>query len=150
MVGAYDAVLFFDVLEHIDGPVSFLAVLRRHLRPGGHLLVNVPAMRSLFSGYDVAAGHLRRYDAASLRAEIEQAGLDVRDVRYWGLTLVPLLLLRKALLRGRSGPEVIREGFQPPAAWAHRVLLGLMHAETALVARPVVGTSLLAAARRRD
>jgi SAM-dependent methyltransferase len=148
MVGAYDVVLLFDVLEHLDAPASFVAALGRHLRPGGHLLVNVPAMRALFSGYDVAAGHLRRYAPASLRADLEKGGLEVRDVRYWGLSLVPLLFLRKALLRGRAGPEVIREGFQPPGAFAHAVLLGMMHLETALLSRPVLGTSLLAAARR--
>ena len=149
MLAAYDVVLLFDVLEHVEGPVSFVAALGRHLRPGGHLFVNVPAVRALFSGYDVAAGHLRRYEPASLRAEIEGGGLEVRDVRYWGLSLVPLLLLRKALLRGRAGPEVIREGFQPPGAVIHRVLLGMMRAETAVLARPALGTSLLAAARRR-
>jgi SAM-dependent methyltransferase len=148
MVGAYDVVLLFDVLEHVEGPVSFVAALGRHLRPGGHLLVNVPAVRALFSGYDVAAGHLRRYETPSLRADLERGGLEVRDVRYWGLSLVPLLFLRKALLRGRAGPEVIREGFEPPGALAHSVLLGLMHVETALLTRPLLGTSLLAAARR--
>jgi SAM-dependent methyltransferase len=150
MVGAYDVGLLFDVLEHVERPVSFLAALGRHLRPGGHLLVNVPAVPALFSGYDVAAGHLRRYDPATLRADIEGAGFEVRDVRYWGLVLVPLLLARKALLRGRSGPEVIREGFQPPRPWVNRALIALMRAETALFARPPLGTSLLAVARKRD
>jgi SAM-dependent methyltransferase len=150
MVGAYDVVLLFDVLEHVEGPVSFLAALFRHLRAGGHLLVNVPALPVLFSGYDVAAGHLRRYDPATLRADVESGGFDVRDVRYWGLSLVPLLFARKALLRGRAGPEVIREGFQPPRPWVNRGLISLMRAETALFARPPLGTSLLAAARKRD
>jgi SAM-dependent methyltransferase len=150
MVGVYDAIVLFDVLEHIDGPVAFLASLARHLRAGGHLLVNVPAVPALFSGYDVAAGHLRRYDPASLRADLERGGLDVRDVRYWGLSLVPLLLLRKAMLGGRAGPEVIRRGFQPPSAAVNGVLRAVMRAETALLARPALGTSLLAAARKRD
>jgi SAM-dependent methyltransferase len=150
MVGAYEVGLLFDVLEHVERPVAFLASLGRHLRPGGHLLINVPAVPALFSGYDVAAGHLRRYDPPALRSDLESAGFEVRDVRYWGLVLVPLLLARKALLRGRAGPEVIREGFQPPRPWVNRALISLMGAETALCARPWLGTSLLAAARKRD
>jgi SAM-dependent methyltransferase len=148
MVGAYDVVVLFDVLEHVDGPVRFLESLARHLKAGGHLLVNVPALRALFSGYDVAAGHLRRYDRASLAAEVVPAGFAVRDVRYWGLSLVPLLLLRKLLLAGRSGPDVIRAGFRPPSPWVNRALIALMRAETALVSRPLLGTSLLLAARK--
>jgi hypothetical protein len=66
------------------------------------------------------------------------------------MVLVPLLFARKALLGDRSGPEVIREGFQPPHPWVNRALIALMRAETALLARPWLGTSLLAAARKRD
>ena len=149
MVGAYDAALLFDVLEHVDRPEAFLSSLARHLAPGGRLLVNVPALSALFSGYDVAAGHLRRYHRRSLRGEVEAAGLVVEDARYWGLSLVPLLLARKTLLGGRSGPEVIREGFCPPHPWINTLLLAAMRVETALLRRPPLGTSLLMAARKR-
>jgi SAM-dependent methyltransferase len=148
MLGAYDVVLLFDVLEHVHGPAGFLASLARHLGPGGHLLLNVPAVRALFSGYDVAAGHLRRYQRPSLRREVQHAGFEVRDMRYWGLSLVPLLLLRKALLGRRTGPGVIRSGFQPPRPWVNALLLGLMRAETSVLSGPPLGTSLLLAARK--
>jgi SAM-dependent methyltransferase len=148
MLGAYDVVMLFDVLEHVHGPVAFLTSLARHLRGRGHLLLNVPAVRGLFSGYDVAAGHLRRYERPSLGAEVRGAGLEVLDLRYWGLSLVPLLLLRKALLGGRSGPGVIRSGFQPPRPWINALLLALMRLETAVLTGPPVGTSLLLAARK--
>ena len=147
MLGVYDVVLLFDVLEHVPRPVPFLESLRRHLKRGGCLLVNVPALRVLTSGYDVAAGHLRRYGRASLAAEVRPAGFEVIDARYWGMSLVPLLLLRKLVLGGRSGPEVIRAGFRPPGAWVNAFLRALMHAETALLSRPLLGTSVLLAAR---
>jgi SAM-dependent methyltransferase len=148
MLGAYDVVVLFDVLEHVEAPVGFLESLARHLKEGGRLLVNVPALRALFSGYDVAAGHLRRYDRSSLSAEARAAGFVVEDVRYWGLTLVPLLLLRKVVLAGRTGEGVIRSGFRPPGAWLNAALVALMRAETALTTRPPLGTSVLLAARK--
>ena len=68
-VEAYDVVILFDVLEHIAETGPFVRSVLRHLKPGGHLLINVPALQGLFSAYDTAAGHVRRYDRDSLVAE---------------------------------------------------------------------------------
>jgi SAM-dependent methyltransferase len=146
---AYDVVVLFDVLEHVEPTGPFVRAVLGHVRKGGHLLVNVPARRALWSAYDVAAGHVRRYDRASLAAEFHGTGLEVLDVRYWGLSLVPLLMARRlALAGGRSAGEIIRTGFRPPGRFSHAVLAALMHAETAVTARPPLGTSLLLAGRR--
>jgi SAM-dependent methyltransferase len=149
---AYDAVLAFDVIEHLDEVKPFLAASVRHLKPGGHLLINVPALSWLYSVYDVTVGHRRRYDRSSLARELDGLGLELRDVRYWGLSLVPLLLLRKAALKLRKlGPaEVIRAGFQPPGQLANAVLSGLGRAETALLGRPFLGSSVMLLARRPE
>lgn len=148
-VGAYDVVILFDVLEHIVETGPFLRSVLRHLKPGGHLQINVPALGGLFSAYDVAAGHVRRYDRDSLVAELAGRDLRVLDVRYWGLSLVPLLLLRKLVLRGtRSAEQTIRSGFRPPGRLTNALLRGLMRVETALFARPPLGTSLLLYGRK--
>jgi hypothetical protein len=121
----------------------------RHLKPGGHLLINVPALQDLFSAYDVAAGHVRRYDRDSLVAEFAGHDLRVLDVRYWGLSLVPLLFLRKLVLRGSLPAEqTIRSGFRPPGHLTNLLLRSLMRIETALLVRPPLGTSLLLCGRR--
>lgn len=113
---SYDLVLAFDVIEHLRSVRPFLASAAGHVKPAGHLLLNVPALQWLYSAYDEQVGHQRRYDRRSLAGEIEGLDLDLLEVRYWGLTLVPLLMLRKALLSFRSRPagEVIRRGFRPP------------------------------------
>ena len=85
LLGAYDAAILNDVIEHLLDPQPLLRAVARHLKPGGWLLVNVPALQSLFSAYDVAAGHHRRYDRRTLPAELPTTEWDVRDVRYWGL-----------------------------------------------------------------
>ena len=149
LVEAYDVVILFDVLEHIDDTKGFLASVLRHIKPGGHLLVNVPALNALHSAYDDAAGHIRRYNRDSLTAEFAGTGLRVRDVRYWGFALVPLLLARRLWL-GRTKPDAdtIRKGFQPPGRLTHAILRALTRFETALWSRPFVGTSVLLSGTR--
>src|SRR6185436_2214640 len=120
LLGRYDAVLLFDVLEHIAVTRPFVEAVVRHVRPGGHLIVNVPAGQWLFGAYDVAAGHVRRYDKTTLPAEFAGTDLEIRDVRYWGLSLVPLLAVRKLLvLAAASKDECVRHGFQPPNRLVH-------------------------------
>ena len=148
-VDSYEAVILSDVLEHIENTRAFLKSVLRHLKPGGYLLVNVPALNMLYSAYDVAAGHLRRYDHRSLPAEFAQMDLEVVDVRYWGLSLIPLLVARKLWLgRRRASGQTIREGFEPPGALSHAVLRTMMRIETGLMSRPISGSSVLLAGRR--
>jgi 2-polyprenyl-3-methyl-5-hydroxy-6-metoxy-1,4-benzoquinol methylase len=148
-VESYDVIVLYDLVEHIPDTHSFLRAALRHLKPGGYLLINVPALQSLFSTYDTVAGHLRRYDRESLRGELHGTDVTVLDVRYWGLTLVPLLVARKVLLALRPPtPDVIRSGFVPPGPLVHAALRVLMRVETAVIRRPPLGTSVLLSGRK--
>lgn len=148
-VEAYDVLVLFDLVEHIRHTRPFLRAALRHLKPGGHLLVNVPALQSLFSVYDTVAGHVRRYDRRSLGDEMRESGLAGGDLRYWGLSLLPLLAARKVLLALRpASADVIRKGFVPPGPLVHAGLRLLMRIETACLRRPPLGTSVLFAGRK--
>lgn len=148
-VESYDLVTLCDVLEHVTDTGPFLAATARHLKPGGVLLVNVPALPALHSAYDDAAGHQRRYTRRMLSDQCEGLPLEPLETRFWGITMVPLLLLRKLLVRaGRRDRSVLREGFVPPGDLAHAILRGAMRVETALLHRPLLGSSILLAARR--
>jgi len=150
LVGAYDVVLLFDVLEHIVARRPFLEATLRHVKPGGHFLLNVPAWQFLYSAYDVAAGHVLRYRKATLAAEMAGTDFEILDMRYWGMSMVPLLLLRKWLVRAAgSNNDCIRQGFQPPGPFVHGALRAVARGEAALWRRPPLGSSLLLAARRR-
>jgi SAM-dependent methyltransferase len=149
LVEAYDLVILFDVIEHIEESRAFLRSALRHLRPGGHVLVNVPSCPFLYGAYDVAAGHVRRYDRISLPRELEGTDVQILDLRYWGLTMVPLLLARKVWVRGDlSANERVNRGFQPPGRAVHALLRGLAQLETSLLKRPPLGSSLLMAGRK--
>jgi SAM-dependent methyltransferase len=64
----FDSILYIDVLEHIKDDKSELAGAIRLLRPGGRLIVLSPAHQALYSPFDKAIGHYRRYDRGSLRS----------------------------------------------------------------------------------
>ena len=119
----YDVLILFDVLEHIEQEKPFLEAVLFHLKAGGHLLVNVPAFMSLHSRYDEVVGHQRRYTIATLEAVCAQAGLKRIARTYWGLTYVPLLLMRKLwLMREKDAQRVTRRGYQAPSRLINRLL----------------------------
>lgn len=64
----FDTILYIDVLEHIEGDAAEASEAVRRLVPGGNLIVLSPAHQWLFSPFDKAVGHFRRYDRATLEA----------------------------------------------------------------------------------
>lgn len=147
---AYDFLVLFDVIEHVADPRAFLESALFHLKPGGLVLVNVPALQPLASSYDRAVGHLRRYTRRSLESELQEGGLEVRDVRYWGFSMVPLLILRKMLTSFEKDPEkIIDRGMRERGGLVGRALRALMRFETKLLRRPFLGTSVLALGVKR-
>jgi SAM-dependent methyltransferase len=91
----------FDVLEHLADHSAVLAAIRGTIRCDGLLAITVPACQSLWSEYDVASRHVRRYDAAMLRHLLGAAGFNVEYLTYFLAAAVPLLWARRRLL-GRA------------------------------------------------
>ena len=147
LLGSYDAAFLFDVIEHVPSPGALLRAAVAHLRPGGHLFLNVPALPALFSAYDVVQGHVRRYSPRTLAAELDGLPCRLAGVSYWGFGLVPLLGLRRLLVGRTPGPRTYRAGFQP-SPLANQVLKALMRVELAMLRRPPLGTSVMAVARK--
>ena len=88
--GAYDLIAVLDVVEHIADDVGALAAMRARLKPGGKILVTVPAHPWMWSAHDVVNHHHRRYSKASLRAAITKAGLKPTRFGYFNSLLFPL------------------------------------------------------------
>jgi 2-polyprenyl-3-methyl-5-hydroxy-6-metoxy-1,4-benzoquinol methylase len=96
----FDSILYIDVLEHLENDRGEVAGAAGRLRPGGHLIVLSPAFQALYSEFDRAIGHYRRYTAPALRA-LTPGGLVVRHLTYLdalgaSLSAANRLLLRKA------------------------------------------------------
>ena len=139
----FDLVFLFDVLEHMADEDRFLRALRFHLNPGGKLVVNVPAGSWAYSSYDEAAGHVRRYSIRSLQEAAARNHLRIAKWTYWGLPLVPTLLLRKLWLLGKQGKDkIISAGFSPRTKALNRLLALLSKCEP--IPQTFLGTSIMA------
>ena len=77
-----DCVIALDVVEHFQDDARFVEKMKSCLRPGGKLIVKVPAQTRLYGDMDRASGHFRRYDDADLRALMENAGLETIELRH--------------------------------------------------------------------
>ncbi|AXJ95516.1 MULTISPECIES: bifunctional 2-polyprenyl-6-hydroxyphenol methylase/3-demethylubiquinol 3-O-methyltransferase UbiG [unclassified Sphingomonas] len=88
--GAYDLVAVLDVVEHIEDDVAALAAMKALLKPGGKILIAVPAHQWMWSAHDVVNHHHRRYSKATLAKAIAAAGLAPRKLTYFNSLLFPL------------------------------------------------------------
>ena len=80
--GNYSAAVAYNVLEHIRDDVAALGGFRLLARPGGAVVLLVPAFEAAMGRFDRAVGHQRRYRVATLRAALEAAGLRVERLHY--------------------------------------------------------------------
>lgn len=87
----------FDVIEHLKDASAFLAEVHRVLKPGGTMIVTVPAFSWLWGDEDDVAGHYRRYRKASLKLQFDQAGFRQLHSEYLFASLVPVAGILRAL-----------------------------------------------------
>lgn len=116
---SFDLVMSTDVWEHIDEDAAVAREAFRVCRPGGRLLVAVPAGMELWSGHDVALGHVRRYEREQLVSLVEQAGFVVRDTMGWNVLLRPVARLRRRTNTSESEMEEVN----PVLNWGLRVVV---------------------------
>ena len=98
-----------DVLEHQADDQAFLADLLQKMSRESTLIVTVPAMMGLWSGWDVALGHHRRYDRASFRRAIAGLPVQLIELSFLFPEMIPLALLRKWLRNASSNGAVTDE-----------------------------------------
>jgi SAM-dependent methyltransferase len=146
--GKFDAILLFDVLEHITDEDGFIQAILYHLAPAGKLVVSVPAGQWIYSGYDRAAGHVRRYSFGTLRETTERNRLDVEKWSYWGLPLLPALMARKVLTASKKDAgEAYSSGFDSRSALLNSTMGFISKLE--IIPQHLAGTAVMAILKRR-
>jgi SAM-dependent methyltransferase len=104
--GPFDLVCAFEVLEHLADDRAALERWRQFVRPGGWLLLSVPAHQARFGPADARVGHYRRYDPAQLVDLLFAAGFELAALRTYGFPigyLVEMLRNRLAVLDAQEG-----------------------------------------------
>ncbi|MEU8239398.1 class I SAM-dependent methyltransferase [Actinoplanes missouriensis] len=80
--GEYSAAVSYNVLEHIEDHVGALSSMKDLVRPGGRVIIIVPAFMFAMSDVDYATGHIRRYTKKTLSAAFVDAGLEIEKIHY--------------------------------------------------------------------
>lgn len=157
---SFDAVTALDVIEHNEDDLAILADSYRMLKPGGHLVITVPALMWLWSHNDNINAHVRRYTAAELKQKLAQTGFTVRRVTYNNFFVFPLaaaliLLRRKTKAEPKLAShhlseeeyQVEMEPASPPIN-ALLTLVGKIEAALIGLVNLPIGTSLIAVGQK--
>jgi SAM-dependent methyltransferase len=140
--GSVDAAVLVNVLEHIGDDAGTLRQLHGILKPGGALLLLVPAFGFLYGTLDEAFGHVRRYTKASLSETLRQTGFDIESLRYFNAPGVLSWFLAGRILRRRTiRTEDVKRYDKWVMSWLPRLERRVS---------PPFGQSLVAIGRRAD
>ena len=104
----YDLVGAFDVIEHIDDDRAALVSIATRLKPGGKLVVTVPAHQWMWSAHDVVNHHKRRYSQRELRRLIEGSPLRLERIGYFNSLLFPVAIAERmsSKVRGKDDADL--------------------------------------------
>jgi SAM-dependent methyltransferase len=143
----YDLIALLDVLEHVPDDLGSLRAIHRRLKPGGALLLTVPANPWMWSAHDTAHHHFRRYTKKQLEELFLRSGLEIELLSYFNTLLYPLVAAARIagkLLRRQSSDDRL------PSAPVNAVLNKVFGFEAAILGRVPMpfGLSLVAVVRR--
>jgi SAM-dependent methyltransferase len=161
-INQFDVIGLFDVLEHLQFDRQVLQDLKEMLREDGFLILTVPAHPTLWSYFDEASHHCRRYQPDQLRQKLIEAGYDIEYISQFMMAIFPIVwlgrrlsALRRRLFGGHSEKSVGKMAIQDlrPIPVINEALSCLLSIEEWWLAKGnslPLGTSLLVVARKRQ
>jgi SAM-dependent methyltransferase len=143
----FDAITSCDVVCQVAAPDQALREFYRCLKPGGHVVLNMPAYQWMYSYHDRTTGNLRRYSRGQLNDLVRAAGFRVVRSTYWNMAAFPLVVLRRKLLPP-AAPTSDVGLFPAPVEAGFRALMAGEHAWLAVGAALPFGNSVLTVAQK--
>lgn len=144
---SFDALVSADVICQIDDPIQGVLEFTRVLRPGGWVIINVPAYRWMWSYHDDSCQTKHRFARHELRSVLARAGLDVVRLGHWNALPFPLIFAKRKLFRRAEDTSDVKP--QPALIdWALRRAMSVEHAWMRTGRNWAWGTSLFAVARK--
>jgi SAM-dependent methyltransferase len=140
---SFDAAVSADVLYHVEDDTAALREFARVVRPGGRVVVNVPAHRWLWSYHDVATHAKRRYTRREVRAKMQAAGWTSIRTTHWNTLPLPLVMVRRKLMAAPAGGSDVRL-YPGPVEAAFNAAMALERAWLGTVGSLSLGSSILA------
>ena len=150
LLGVYDGIILLDVIEHISDDSAFLETSMKYAKKGGLVIINVPALNTLFSKYDSIVGHKRRYNKKMISELFAKCNLEEISVSYFGLSLIPIAIARKLMMNFVREEKAILKGFKPPNSTTNKILNWILALENKLIKSPSLGTSIIAIGRVKE
>jgi SAM-dependent methyltransferase len=145
---SFDAVICSSVLYHewVSDVGGAMREMHRVLRPGGVLLINVPAFPFLYSAHDKAVMTARRFRKREIREVLQKQNFKIRRLTYWTTLLFPLAIAARTLGGSKMGRDFETEG----ASFTQRAFTRIMALELHVLRKISLpfGVALLAVARK--
>jgi SAM-dependent methyltransferase len=143
----YDLIALLDVLEHVPDDLASLRAIHMRLKPGGALLLTVPANPWMWSAHDAAHHHFRRYTKKQLEELFLRSGLEIQLLSHFNTLLFPLVAAARVvgkITRRQSADDKL------PSGSVNSILNAVFGLEASLIGRLPMpfGVSLVAVVRR--
>lgn len=144
----FDTVVTLDTIEHVPDDQAAISEIFRVLKPGGHLLINVPAYQWLWGPHDVALMHQRRYSRTQVKKLLESNGFVVERLTYHIFFLFPLVALSRFMSKFKKGEPDAK--LPPLPKFVESIFNIVQRGEAAILVRSNLpwGSSIVALARK--
>lgn len=147
---AFDLIVVFDVLEHIEDDCAALREIYRVNKEGGRALITVPAYKFLWSSIDYIGQHKRRYTKGELKRKIKEAGFRIEKISYMNTFLFGIVVLERFCERLFEAKVNAKSFLYPMPRPINNMLMRIFEAEAFFI--PYInlpmGSSLICVARR--
>lgn len=143
----FDAVVSADVICQIDNPEVAMAEFARVLRPGGVLIINVPAYMWMWSYHDDTVHTKHRYTRPEIARLLRDAGFTTHRLTHWNALPFPLIWAKRKIFRGNGDTSDVKE-YPKPVDAMFAAMMSVEHAWLRAGGAWAWGTSVFAVARK--